>query len=359
MAKILITIPDLSLPGGVSNIYRSIKWKETDGISYFVNTSPHARNKIWFIPFMFWRFHKKLKEVQLIQLNPSLNAKAIVRDGILLLLSKLLKKRAIVFFHGWDEDFERIITNNSVYRKLFVYVFDKAEAFFLLGPVFGQKLKGIGIKNKKIYFLPTIADDSHFQNNIISSPTERLGRTTLLFISRFDPLKGMDIVLNAFLYLQKNSKVFSFDLIMAGDGSELENCKQFVRKHNLKNVTFTGYVEGLEKHNNYSKADILFFPSYSEGLPCVIMEAMLYGLAVVTRPVGGIPYWVKHDANGWLSECTDAEVFAKGILSIVEKQGMLTKIKENNQKIARSKFTPEKFKEQILFNYKEILDGHY
>ena len=130
---------------------------------------------------------------------------------------------------------------------------------------------------------------------------------------------------------------------MAGDGPELSKCIDFVRDKDIPNVQFTGFVSGELKHKCFKESQILFFPSlYGEGLPCVIMEAMLYGLTIVTRPIGGIPDWVKHYKNGWLSESTDPGVFADGICNLISHPGLLRSIKENNRLIAINNFTPEK-----------------
>lgn len=355
MGKILVTVPDLSLPGGVANIFRSIKWDTTDNVTYFFNTARKSIIKPWFIPLMYFRFLAKIRKTQLLHLNPSLDFKGVIRDGTLLLIASLLNKRVIIFFHGWDENFEKAIVENRIYRKIFVLVFSKADAFLLLGSVFQQKLCEIGIEKKNYYLLPAVANKIEFKNSRVGVSNN----ITILFLSRFVPLKGMDIVLKTFEYLQNNAPSVRFNLIMAGDGPELEDCKKYVTKHSLPRVTFTGYVDGLAKHNCYSCSDILFFPSHTEGLPCVIMEAMSYGLAIVTRPVGGIPDWVRHYENGWVSDSTEPSKFAEGILSLVENSLCLKEIKERNQNLAREMFTPEKFKCQLERIYKIVLDAQY
>lgn len=352
MAKVLITVPDLTLPGGVSNIYRSLKWDACDGVTYFYNTSATIWAKLWFIPVMLIRFVRDIRNVQLVQLNPSLDRKAVVRDGTLLLLSKLLNKQVIVFFHGWDENVEKTIANNSVFKRMFLLAFSKADGFFLLGSTFKDKLFNLGIRNENVFYLPTVADDSNLLEPVISKSELK----TLIFISRFVPLKGIDIVLDAFHYLQENCRQVEFELIMAGDGPELNRAIRKAEELKLKNVTFTGHVEGLQKHYYYSKADFLFFPSHSEGLPCVIMEAMLYGLVIVTRPIGAIPDWVKHNVNGWLSVSLKPEVFAEGIISLAKNPGKMSQIKETNQATAKEKFTPQKVKEEFQHAFNRVLN---
>jgi glycosyltransferase involved in cell wall biosynthesis len=186
-----------------------------------------------------------------------------------------------------------------------------------------------------------------------NAPAE-LQTVRLLFMAGFVPSKGMDVVLESFRLLARKGSEVKFKLTMAGDGPELEKCKQIVSNKKIENVTFTGYVSGIEKHNYLESADILFLPSYTEGLPCVIMEAMLYGLAIVTRPIGGIPFWVKHNVNGWLSDSMDPEVFADGLLSLVAEPELLYAMRKTNHEIAVNNFTPDKMKIQLKHIYDSI-----
>lgn len=147
-----------------------------------------------------------------------------------------------------------------------------------------------------------------------------------------------------------------FTLTLVGDGPELERCKQFVSDNQIRNITFTGYVSGKNKHDCFVSSDILFFPSLSEGLPCVIMEAMLYGLSIVTRPVGAIPDWVKHNVNGWLSDSLDPVVFAEGILYLLSQVDIMHEMKTINQETARQNFTPVRISNKINDIYANLLN---
>lgn len=349
--NVLITVPNLTLSGGVANIYRSLTWNKSDNISYFFVSSERSKKSFFFTLRMFWKFIAKMKSVELVHVNPSLDVKSVLRDGVLIFLSKLFRKKVVVFLHGWDEGFERSILNNKVYKVSFAYIFNKPDAFLLLGEIFLKKLKKLSVNPAKIFYIPTMADDS-FLSKAGCSKNKTMESFNILFLARFEHKKGMDIVLSAFKILQHASKVANIKLIMAGDGPLLPECKRQVRHNNIENVVFEGYVEGLRKHELLCSADILFFPTcYGEGLPCVIMEAMLYGLAIVTRPVGGISSWVKHNENGWLSESTDPEFFAKGLLELIEKPELLERMKKTNQKVARENFTPEKIEHRLKSIY--------
>jgi len=350
---VLITLPHHTFHGGVGNIYKTIKWNKEDKITYFYNTKEKKSGDIVFFLYMLFRFIVSIQKIGIVHLNPSLNPKAIFRDGILLLLAKVFRKKVIIFFHGWDDVFQNVIIKNRLYKWVFSIIFNKADCFLLLGEIFLNKLNLLGINPEKVFYLPTIADDNLLTNEIFHDRLLNNNDIHLLFIAGFVPSKGVDIVLKTIELLNK-SEDFGFKLTMVGDGPELEKCKRFVLEKDLKNVIFTGYIEGIQKHNCLANADILFLPSLSEGLPCVIMEGMLYGLAIVTRPIGGIPYWVKHNLNGWLTESIDPKTFSNGILLLIRDHKLMYNIRRNNQRTAIENFTPTKVKNKLKNIYNEL-----
>jgi len=75
-ANVLITVPHLSLQGGVANIYRSIKWQPSEQVEYFSVTPGKNVYRIFYIPLMIIRFLFRIKNVKIVQLNPSLDFKS-------------------------------------------------------------------------------------------------------------------------------------------------------------------------------------------------------------------------------------------------------------------------------------------
>lgn len=352
LKRVLITIPHPSFHGGVGNIFRTLELNKSDEIQYFPNTKANASADLWFSLKMVLRFVRHIKNVSLVHLNPSLDAKAVLRDGFLLLIARLCSKKVVVFFHGWDDEFEKRIERNFILQRIFKIVFDKPDAYLLLGEIFNKKLAGLGVRPKLVFYMPTIADDSFLTS---STSTHLSNVMKILFIGGFVPSKGIDIVINSFQKLRKYGQKQKFELILAGDGPDLNKWKRYVSDQKIENVTFTGYVSGEAKHRVLSQADMLLFPSYSEGLPCAIMEAMLYGMAIITRPIGAIPYWVKHNVNGFLSDSTDPEIFAEGIQYLASDPNLLAEMKQTNSQTAIDNFTPRQIRNRLLNIYHTLL----
>ena len=84
----------------------------------------------------------------------------------------------------------------------------------------------------------------------------------------------------------------------------------------------------------YQSADIFVMPSYREGLPLTMFEAMASGLSIVASPVNGIPYEMKEPDNGFLVSYGNNKKFAERIIELLDNKALRQKIAKNNIKRA-------------------------
>lgn len=113
------------------------------------------------------------------------------------------------------------------------------------------------------------------------------GRLTVLFAGRLSPEKELDQLMRV---LPTIASMFELQLVIVGDGPLRVDIEHWRSRHELEeSVTLAGYQEDLVSY--YRSADILVFPSRSETFGNVIVEAMSYGLAVVTTSVGVVNEW--------------------------------------------------------------------
>lgn len=356
MIKVLINIKCLNCPGGVAQIFNILQLNNYKSIEYFI-TSSNSNNIFKFFIYLgkFIQFYYKIKKYNIIHLNPSFGKTAIWRDLIFLLIAKSRKKKVIVFMHGWDEKYASKIKNNKLLLKLF-QKYNKADAFFVLGNVFNQKLIDMGInKNKKFFIETTIADDRYISDfNIeerISSFKNEDRTLKFLFISRITTGKGMNLAINIFNIVQNNHSR-KMELIIAGDGDKLEETKDYVMQNNIKNIVFAGYVKDEEKHKLLKECDITLFPTmYGEGLPNTILEGCLYGMPIISRINAGIPDWIKNNENGFITESTNANDFVPFIEKIINDKALFAKIARNNHNLAKDNFTKEVITKRFLEHY--------
>ena len=105
---------------------------------------------------------------------------------------------------------------------------------------------------------------------------------------------------------------------MAGDG-ELEQAKQvFADQNLLEKVTFPGWVRGKQKEKLLQESAVFLFPSYHEGMPMAVLEAMGYGLGIVTTKVGGIPKLIQDGENGFCKEAGDVDSLAEALICLLK-----------------------------------------
>lgn len=109
----------------------------------------------------------------------------------------------------------------------------------------------------------------------------------ILFLGWLEVEKGIFELLDACLAL---SKKYQFKLLIAGKGHAEDNARKFVAEHKLESfVEFLGWTHDSDKSELLSKVDMLALPSWAEGFPNAVIEAMAAKIAVVVTSVGNIP----------------------------------------------------------------------
>jgi glycosyltransferase involved in cell wall biosynthesis len=120
-----------------------------------------------------------------------------------------------------------------------------------------------------------------------------------LSIGRFSPEKGHLVLLRAFAAVIATHP--KSRLVLVGDGPIRAKLEEQVEELDLGHaVEFTGWLDSVEVQDQIRRASILVHPSFSEGLPVVIMEAMAERRPVISTYVAGIPELVKDGETGWL-----------------------------------------------------------
>jgi colanic acid/amylovoran biosynthesis glycosyltransferase len=110
-----------------------------------------------------------------------------------------------------------------------------------------------------------------------------------------------------------------FELVLAGDGELRAEIEDLVRRYELQDrVHITGWISGAEVREQILAARALVLPSFAEGLPIVIMEAMALRRPVISTFVAGIPELVRPGEHGWLVPAGDVEALADVMRACLE-----------------------------------------
>ncbi len=131
----------------------------------------------------------------------------------------------------------------------------------------------------------------------------------LVCVGRLCEQKGQLLLLEAAHRLAQ--KGIMFDLVLAGDGEMRPEVEEVIERHSLGGqVRITGWISGARVREEILAARGLVLPSFAEGLPVVIMEAMALRRTVLTTYVAGIPELVISGENGWLFPAGDVDTLA-------------------------------------------------
>ena len=148
-------------------------------------------------------------------------------------------------------------------------------------------------------------------------PQPVLAAARLVCVGRLCEQKGQLVLLQAAQLLFKRGVVL--ELVLAGDGEMRSDIEALIREYGLGgNVRITGWISGEQVLCEVQAARALVLPSFAEGLPVVIMEAMALGRPVISTFVAGIPELVQAGENGWLVPAGDVEALADVMQACLE-----------------------------------------
>ena len=196
--------------------------------------------------------------------------------------------------------------------------------------------------------------------NIVESPvhlpqTVNDGRLRMLFLGLLSPQKGVfDLLEVCFKY--KTELENKVELHIGGNGDSKKLIEEIENKGLNKFVFYEGWVSGDVKQRLLNSSDIFILPSYTEGLPISLLEAMSYKLPIISTPVGGIPEIVKDGENGLLIEPGDYEAMYNAINIILNNNELRKNMGMTSYKQVRPHL-PESVSESLEHMYKILLNS--
>ncbi len=194
-----------------------------------------------------------------------------------------------------------------------------------------------------IRVIPNGADFAH----LVTADVEVNPIPNIVFAGRFVSQKNPLAIIRVLSTL----KDLNWTCSMLGDGLLLAEVKEEIEAHTMSDrFRLTGWVTPADVLNEFSKSDILFMPSLSEGLPVVGVDALFKGLAIVASRIGGFLDLLEPDRNGYLVEVQDEAMFS----------AVLRKLLSNHEHLAAfRRASLEKAKDfdigKIVDQYEEIM----
>lgn len=174
----------------------------------------------------------------------------------------------------------------------------------------------------------------------------------VLFFGRLNPTKGPEMLARTAINITKKRKDIAFVWIGPDEG-KAKQVESLIKPY--KNMKYLGPIKGKEKiAEMYQAADVYVMPSYREGLPLTLFEAMASGLPIVASPVNGVPFEMKENENGLFSGYGNLESLEKNIIKILEDKKLTKKISRNNT-IKSKNYDWDLIYQRYMKEYKQLV----
>lgn len=346
--NLLINTPDYSKPssGGVASFYHGMLGYWHERVKYNVVGRRHGVSGALWLPFDVVKFVLALLffRPDAVMVNPSLKRNALRRDFLFVRVARRLGFRVVVMLHGFDLQEAETIDKGWVVRHL-----NQASLVLTLAERFRLMMKEWGVTSP-IALTTTKVEDRMIEHFDIQRRNGEIRH--LLFLARVEKEKGVYELIDTFALLKQRHPELT--LTVAGDGSEWGPLKCYAEERHIEGVNFTGMLNGEARIKAYQDADLFFFPSYGEGMPTVVLEAMAFGLPVITRYVGGLCDFFEDGKMGRITASLSPADFAALIAPLLADKALTQQISRYNHTYALKHFMAS----EVGKNLEETIKKH-
>lgn len=261
------------------------------------------------------------------------------------------KKPIVNHIHG--ADFEEFYVKAKRWKQALIRAtYNKCTVLIALSNEWKENLSKIVVPEK----ITIVENYSVLHEDALKARLARNPNNTVLFLGEIGKRKGgYDMPLVAAEVVKAVPDV-KFVLAGAGSPADERAVKALFKKYGVSDhVIFPGWVRGKKKDTLLREADVFFLPSYNEGMPMSVLDAMGYGLPIVSTNVGGIPKIVHNGKNGYCCDAGDVTSFAKGIIELLKSKKMLQQFGLNSYKIVETSYSLESHIEKLKNIYNSIV----
>ena len=233
-----------------------------------------------------------------------------------LCVKKVFGSSLSLMIHGPDEfdDVRGQSLAEKIARADFLFCigsFARSQAMRLSDPAHWRKIDVARLGVDTAQFAPRAAASA--------------GRFHILCVGRLVAAKGQYVLVEAARRLAAERRDFRVTIV--GAGPEAQGLRAAIGEAGLaRHVTMAGALNQDEVRRLYGEADAFVLPSFAEGIPVVLMEAMASGVPCVTTRITGIPELIRSDDEGLLVAPSDAEALATAIARLIDDPALRARI---------------------------------
>lgn len=268
------------------------------------------------------------------------------------LLKRLFNMRWIAFAHGYTGENKKI----ALYNRLDLWSYKFADLAVVVSEPLKRLLQANGAHPRRIVKLPNAVDRDELKSTGHSHRLRQslhLGETDKIVavIGRLSPEKGQGVFLEAFQAVRARCK--GLKALIIGDGQERERLERYCREHDLiQDVRFTGHVTHMGDY--YRIVDLLVIPSFSEGLPNVLLEGMALGIPVISTRVGAVGEVLQGMPLNMVA-AGDSRALAERMIRFLSEPTLIRQTAAQGKGIIAGRYDPRARAERLVGLYDRVL----
>ena len=378
--KILLALPTPPPFSGQEKIASIIlKSKIIDVFECFhVDTSNHQKSNkdrghlnwknIYSTLLIGWNLFKVLhrnKNIVLVNLPMACNSFGFLKYSIHLIICRLFDVKIVSRLGA--SHFKHFYDAQNVFYQMFIKLILKQVACIIVRG-YNQKLQFNNIYSGKIkvVYVPTNGiKQQAFNKNFVFKKKSLIN---ILFLGKVSQAKGAYDLIRAIPQMITKDNRLRFHFV--GDRVEKEknvvhlkrdrlDINFFIKENGLeKYVTFHGNLEGIMKEAIMKSSDIFIFPSYSEGSPFAVVEAMEYGLPIVATKVGNLVEICSDRNNVIFVDKQSPTEITNAIFEIISNDSLASEMVKNNIELLKTKLSLNIFEQEMIKIFQDIIHSN-
>ena len=307
--------------------------------------------------FSFWYLIKRIRQT-VIELKPAFvyitpNAKGgpFYKDYIVVMMLKMMGCRVVAHFHnkGVSSRQDRFI-DDFLYRRFFKNI----KVILLSERLYPDIQKYV--KREDVYICPNGIPERSGKIKVGSEKSSVIPH--ILFLSNLIIEKGVLVLMDALKILKDKGCSFVCDFVGA-ETVEIDTNRfnEEVKTRSLDDVViYHGKRYGTEKDDFLRNADVFVFPTYynNECFPLVLLEAMQYGLPIITTNEGGIADIVKDGENGLICKARNPEDLANALMRLLDDPLLRIRMGQNGYQKYKERYTLDVFEKRFVEILKSV-----
>lgn len=347
MTKVLVVATSRYTRGGITSVVKAHEsgeqWKKYHCRWIQSHRDGGKIRKIWYLLTSLCEYLCLLPFYDIVHIHVGVR-NSVRRKLLFARIGKIFRKKIIVHFHPASE---RHLVDPK-YINQFKSLFDLSDLLVVLAPYWMDVIKKtFPDRNYKMDYLynpcPIVQRDSSKQENVI------------LFAGTLIERKGYNRLLQAFSKI--SNKYPDWRLEYAGNGA-IEKAKELRKELGIpeNQVKFLGWVSGSEKIETFQRASIYCLPSNGEGFPMGVLDAIAYGIPVVTTPVGGIVDAMTNGKDCLIYDIYNIDQLAECLDSLMGSLEKRKQLQENADKLVEGVFNVKNICSRLDTIYSHLKD---